>query len=556
MAAQHSDRRSCADGGSRVVRWRVGVAAAWVVWAACPAFATDYHVAPPPLGSDSNIGSVVAPFATIQRAANVVNPGDTVIVHPGTYQGFNAGRSGTADAPITFRTVPPDQPGGGPVILNTAALEPFNGSRPKARINIDSASHIIIEGFEIVGAPDHRTSKSGIRIVCPPGGQGGSDFGFITIRRVNSHHNGQWGMLTGHVHHVTVEDSTFSDNTAEHGLYLSNSGDGHIVRRCTFRNNSSNGIHINADLSQGGDGIISGVLVERNIIINNGIGSTYTDGSGVARTVAGGGSGINGDGVRDSVIRNNVLFNNHASGISLYRIDGAQGAGDNLVVNNTIVQGSPANTAARWCLNIADASTGNVVFNNILLNYHGFRGSIFISADSRAGFVSDANLVMDRLDPDGDGPTPTLSLVQWRAQTGHDVHSRAVPLTQWAGLFADLAAGDVRLSAASLARDAGLALLAGREAPPNDCAGAPRPMNGVFDVGAYEFPDAAPCAADFDGSGELDPDDLSDYIACYFEAVGGALGGAGCPRADYDSDGDADPDDLSDYIAAYFAGCA
>ena len=49
-------------------------------------------------------------------------------------------------------------------------------------------------------------------------------------------------------------------NVEQHGLYLSNSGDGHIVRRCTIFNNSANGIHINSDASQGGDGVITGVL--------------------------------------------------------------------------------------------------------------------------------------------------------------------------------------------------------------------------------------------------------------------------------------------------------
>jgi hypothetical protein len=57
-------------------------------------------------------------------------------------------------------------------------------------------------------------------------------------------------------------------------------------------------------VSQGGDGIISGALVEANTIYGNGLGS---------------GSGINCDGVQSSVFRNNLLYNNHASGISLYQ---------------------------------------------------------------------------------------------------------------------------------------------------------------------------------------------------------------------------------------------
>ncbi len=56
------------------------------------------------------------------------------------------------------------------------------------------------------------------------------------------------------------------------------------------------------------------------------------------------------------------------------------------------------------------------------------------------------------------------------------------------------------------------------------------------------------CPADLNGDGNLDPDDLSDYIACYFAVPP-------CAQADQNGDTFVDPDDLSDYIAAYFGGC-
>lgn len=56
------------------------------------------------------------------------------------------------------------------------------------------------------------------------------------------------------------------------------------------------------------------------------------------------------------------------------------------------------------------------------------------------------------------------------------------------------------------------------------------------------------CPADFDGSGTVDPDDLADYIACYFSSPP-------CDRADFDGSGSVDPDDLSDFIAGFFLGC-
>jgi len=56
------------------------------------------------------------------------------------------------------------------------------------------------------------------------------------------------------------------------------------------------------------------------------------------------------------------------------------------------------------------------------------------------------------------------------------------------------------------------------------------------------------CAGDFNGDGELTPDDLADFITCYFS-------NPPCGSADVSIDGTVNPDDLADYIGAYFAGC-
>ncbi len=64
---------------------------------------------------------------------------------------------------------------------------------------------------------------------------------------------------------------------------------------------------------------------------------------------------------------------------------------------------------------------------------------------------------------------------------------------------------------------------------------------------AEPLPVTPTCPPDLNGDANLDPDDLADFIACYF--------GAACPLADYNGNGATDPDDLADYIAAYFGGC-
>ncbi|MGE0303341.1 MAG: DNRLRE domain-containing protein [Phycisphaerales bacterium] len=58
----------------------------------------------------------------------------------------------------------------------------------------------------------------------------------------------------------------------------------------------------------------------------------------------------------------------------------------------------------------------------------------------------------------------------------------------------------------------------------------------------------AACAADFNQDGNLDPDDLGDFINCFFSAPP-------CPGADFNQDANVDPDDLGDFINAFFGGC-
>jgi hypothetical protein len=62
---------------------------------------TTYHVATS--GSDANPGTPDRPFLTVQKAVTAVEPGDTIRVHAGTYEGVvEIRRSGTRTAPIVL----------------------------------------------------------------------------------------------------------------------------------------------------------------------------------------------------------------------------------------------------------------------------------------------------------------------------------------------------------------------------------------------------------------------------------------------------------------------
>lgn len=77
-----------------------------VISTAAAVSATEFHVATS--GKDANPGRVDAPFRTIQRAAELAQPGDTITVHAGVYrERINPPRGGTSDRNrITYRAAP------------------------------------------------------------------------------------------------------------------------------------------------------------------------------------------------------------------------------------------------------------------------------------------------------------------------------------------------------------------------------------------------------------------------------------------------------------------
>ena len=414
-----------------------------------------------PDGNDGAAGSPGAPWRTLQYAAGRVHAGDTVVARPGQYAGFDLRTSGSAGSYITF---------------SAEAGARINADNPVTPdgINLEGASFVVIEGFEITGA-----TRAGIRSVAND---------HVTIRGNRADANGRWGIFTGFSDDLLIEANVTSRSAAEHGIYVSNSGDRPTLRGNVSWGNRGCGIHMNGDISCGGDGVISDALVEANVIYGNGLG---------------GGSGINCDGVRDSLVRNNLIYDNHASGISLYQIDGGAASADNVVVNNTIVQASDG----RWAVNISDGSTGNVLRNNVLYTYHPWRGSISISSDSLAGFESDYNAVMDRFSTNGGNSR--IDLAEWQGATGQDAHSFLAAPDE---LFVDPAGGDYRLFPSSPAIEGGGAAWA----PSVDLAGIPRPMADDFDVGAYEY---VPLPGDADLNGHVNYLDLG-IVASRYERTG------------------------------------
>jgi parallel beta-helix repeat protein len=394
------------------------------------AWSADHWVGPK--GRDANgQGSRTSPWATLQYAADRVRPGDTVHVLEGDYTGFDLRRGGNQQALVGFKAEG-----------KRVRIVRRNQKTPDG-INVEQAGYVVIDGFSIYDMP-----RAGVRAANSP---------HVTIRGIRTDRNGMWGIFTAFCDDVTIEGNHTSNSQKEHGIYVSNSGDRPIVRANTTWGNWHCGIHMNGDLSQGGDGIISHAVVESNVIFENG---------------KGGGSGINCDGVQNSKFQNNLIYNNHASGISLYGGDSADGSKRNSVINNTIVQASDG----RWALNITDKSAGNLIANNILF-HKGSRGSITVSADSLPGLRSDHNILVDRLSSD-DG-NRLINLKDWQSTTKLDRHSRIATLQD---VFANPGANDYHLRPGSPALGAADPTLA----PTYDITASARPIGAAADIGAFE----------------------------------------------------------------------
>ena len=356
--------------------------------------AREYWVSP--RGNYCAAGSESAPWRTLQRAANQVVPGDTVHILAGNYRGFNVTRGGTASARITFRA----RPG---AVINQA----WSSSGNHYGINSSGNSYLTIEGFTFTPGTSDPKWFAAIRLSgIAPGGTPPNWVKGNTIRNNTCRMRivGQsstpdgLGIYASWQNGLVVENNTVS-GTFDSGIYVANSSRNYTIRGNTVYNCGAQAIHNNGDASQGGPGINTNALVENNICHNTGFGA--------------GGQAISCDGVQDSRIQNNLIYDAHAKGISLYAVTAAGGCKRNFIVNNTVLTALDGGAALR----VVEDSTGNTFFNNILYSANPASASIDLLNGDLTGSRSDYNVVKDRFYVDG-SKTP---FSEWRTSYGQDL---------------------------------------------------------------------------------------------------------------------------------------
>ncbi len=380
-------------------------------------------------------------YSDIQAAADDATAGDLVQVFPGAYSGFTASNSGEPDQPITYR-------GEGDGVRIETPAETGDG------IRLENVSNVVLDHFTVI-APEQRC-------IAARGATPEEPMRNLVISRNRCENATLEGMYLSEVADSLVEDNEVDgagvgEDPRSHCLYLANAGsDGTVIRNNRLHGcqaSESNGIHFNGDLSVGGDGIISGLVVEGNIIYDNGQ------------------NGFNLDGVQNSVFRNNLVYGNQRNALRAYAIDAAEGPRGLAIVNNTF-----SADISGWALKFTEDLGGHVVFNNLLLGASGA-----VSMDASPDWASDYNLFSDILSADGEDSE--ISGAEWQA-LDFDPHGGTVAAED---LFVSPSDGDYRLREGTPAVDAGIAEFGSVLAPDHDAFGTPRPQGDGFDVGAHEL---------------------------------------------------------------------
>lgn len=290
-----------------------------------------------------------------ENVANTLGPGDTLILHGGTYtqtcRRLISGIHGTAANPITIMAAP----GEVPVITRPASSIQNN-------IEFDADSFLVIHGLHFVGGDSGVRFMSGDHITFEDNEVNGTSNNAI---RANDSDVDSFTIQRNEIHHTGL--STAGPTEGE-GMYL-----GCNNNSCRITNSLILGNHIHhtrSTSSGGNDGIEIKVGSANNIVRDNVVHDTNIAESYPCFTIYGGGSAPNivernvawncGEGmyiVSDTIVRNNIIFNS-GTGLSSYPHAQVAVMKNVVVENNTFFNNSDC-ILLRW-----SGMTGGVVANN------------------------------------------------------------------------------------------------------------------------------------------------------------------------------------------------
>ena len=502
------------------------------------AHAADYYVAP--AGSDSNAGTLAAPFATLQKGADVAVAGDTVYIRGGTYSittpksagaGFTFSKSGTSDSNrIKYWAYQAEVP----VFDFTNMVLSTSGYTHGFVV---TGSWLHFRGLELRNVPMNTFSNNAIAA------NGG---GNCIFELLNLHHNSGNGIFIGkgtggnlilntdaHDNYDATSNQGDGQNADGIGVHYQTSGASTIVRGCRAWWNSDDGYDlINQEVP---------VIIENSWAMGNG----YIK-SGTARPADGNGNGFKAGssktGVRH-VIRGSLAWKNVAAGFYANHSSGGNDWFNNTSYNNgtqyNMLASDPNDSSVTIVLmgTLVHKMRNNIGFPNKNTNMNGvdtgFNSWDLMLTPAAADFVSVMDT--DALGPrQADGSLPNVDFMKLAKGSkmidkGTDVGLPSVGAAPDLGAFeygaasAGTAGGTGSAGAASVAGAPGTGV--GGNAPVSSAgAGGALGIAGSAEAGGTTHAGGSQALAGAPGSSGSTP------------ALAGT-GNDGPPRADGDSAG-------------------
>ncbi|MFJ7625187.1 choice-of-anchor Q domain-containing protein [Streptomyces sp. NPDC097595] len=414
------------------------------------AASTTYYVSPS--GSDTNPGtSAGLPFKTLQKAADLTKPGDTVSIMKGTYTESADGqdvltirRSGSAGLPITYKPYPGDHP----------VIHPVTGWNG---INISGASYIRIQGLEVAGDIPHLTLADAEAHAVP----GKPKF---NTNCVAAYKNTTTGLQSHHIDIIgnDVHDCPGGGISAIDADHVTI--DHNRVHTTSWYNvYATSGISILRALdSDKGDPGTYKIRITDNVVNDNETKikwhdcDCYSDGNGIiVDTLKGKPAGEGADYNGRVLVANNLSFDNGGSGIHSFKSQHVD------IVGNTAYYNSRSSRQTGYANVYALQSTDVRLLDNISYARAGKPTNL---TSGNQNVTYDSNIYFNGAAPETTGP--------------HDL----VADPKLVNPGTDPSTADFRLRADSPAVDSGAAF----PAVDKDLDGNGRPAGSGYDRGAYE----------------------------------------------------------------------
>ena len=380
-------------------------------------------------------------YNSIQTAVSNANPGDTIQVKNGVYNGgvvFT--KNGTSTKPITLI----NYPGHSPVIDPGRGKYPSECCPSNGPLRVEfRAEWIIMEGFEI------RYGWDGVKVFKPHN----------TIRNNWIHHNRYHGILVISTSDLFVEGNTIEYNGTDPDTCLRPNG--------TFSPKHCHGVYMSDHSSTG----IYDITIRGNVISNHGGKGIQWSGYDIGVGQSNGCSSK----MRNTLVENNIIENN-SWGMSLYH-----NVQESVIRNNTFVlEKYPSTNDTSHTFVAIWGSTGNIFKNNIFYSTRGDVLGVQIKDNVSSQNAFDYNL----------WKVNSQSWV-WKDSWRLDFTSNHRFITGWDGSglccnedpgFYNASSGIYDLTAGSPARDRGLK----NECAPTDFYKDIR-SDSSCDIGMHEF---------------------------------------------------------------------